>query len=60
MQLLQSKISQTQNRLKRASKYNNCMSSASLKLQLQVLQDVYATYYIYAQKTAQKMMNEEE
>jgi hypothetical protein len=56
MQVLQSKIATTQTRLKRANRYKNSLATSSLKLQLQVLQDVYSTYYMYAEKAARKMM----
>ena len=56
MQVLQSKIATTQTRLKRANRYKNSLATSSLKLQLQVLQDVYSTYYLYAEKAAHKMM----
>lgn len=59
MEMLQSRISLLRSRHQRASK-KTCMAVAeSLRLQLSVLEGVYAVYYSYAETQCQQLLHSE-
>jgi len=56
MQHIHNKMNFTSIKLKRATSYSNKPAMQSLQLQLQVLEQVYQMYYMYAEKAAHQMM----
>lgn len=58
MELLQSRISVLQTRHKRARQRSRLATAESLRMQLSVLEGVYAMYYNYAENQCQQMLKD--
>lgn len=56
MEMLQSRISLLQDRHQRASKKSRLAAAESLRLQLSVLEGIYAVYYSYAETQCQQLL----